>query len=140
MAARRSRRPAGAAVSGWPSRGDGHDWPFPHRSPRPHKPPASDQPSVGLPRREGGPVMADPALVGELHGRVAEALSSWREREEAGGRPPTRDDQRCYASALIAEELDRHARAQIDQGVDPLDAIEEEEVARTLHAMVFELG
>jgi len=35
--------------------------------------------------------MADPTLVGELHGRVAEALSSWREREEAGGRPPTRD-------------------------------------------------
>jgi hypothetical protein len=31
--------------------------------------------------------MADPTLVGELHGRVAEALSSWREHEEAGGRP-----------------------------------------------------
>jgi pilus assembly protein CpaF len=84
--------------------------------------------------------MADPILAGELHGRVAEALSSWREREEAGGRPPTRDDQRRYASALIAEELDRHARAQIDQGVDPLDTIEEEEVARTIHAMLFELG
>src|SRR5918995_881793 len=58
MAARRSRRPVGAAVSGWPSRGDGSDWPFPHRSPRPHQPPAPAPPSVGRPRREGGPVMS----------------------------------------------------------------------------------
>ncbi|HWD44076.1 MAG TPA: CpaF family protein, partial [Actinomycetota bacterium] len=84
--------------------------------------------------------MRDPTLVHDLHGRVADALSSWREREEAGGRPLTRDDQRRYASALIAEELDRHARTQIDQGVDPLGPAEEEEVARTIHAMLFELG
>src|SRR5215218_1882899 len=67
MAARRSRRPAGAAVSGWPSRGDANDWPFPRRSPRPHKPPAPAPPSVGLPRREGGPVM--PRITIHLGGR-----------------------------------------------------------------------
>src|SRR6266511_3204530 len=57
MAALRSRGPAGAAVSLWPSRGDGRR-PFPRRSPRCSEHPPPEMPFLGTPRKKGGPVMA----------------------------------------------------------------------------------
>src|SRR6266545_5904252 len=64
MAALRSRGPAGAAVSLWPSRGDGRR-PFPRRSPRCSEHPPPERPFLGTPRKKGGPVMdADVIIVG----------------------------------------------------------------------------
>src|SRR3989304_5344058 len=57
MAALRSRRPAGAAVSDWPSRGDGTR-PFPRRSPRCSELAPSRGPILGASRNKGGAVMA----------------------------------------------------------------------------------
>src|SRR3990170_2110869 len=56
MAALRSRRPAGAAVSDWPSRGDGTR-PFPRRSPRCSELAPSRGPILGASRNKGGAVM-----------------------------------------------------------------------------------
>ena len=84
--------------------------------------------------------MADPAAIRELHTRVVDRLSAWREREEAAGRTPTPDDQRAYATTLIEAELDRHAREQVDAGEPLLDSEEEQEVGRTISAMLFGLG
>src|SRR5215211_8225808 len=82
MAARRSRRPAGAAVSGWPSGGDAYDWPFPHRSPRPHQPPAPAPPSVGRPRREGGPVIQAGLYLRMSRDAEARGLGIGRQRKD----------------------------------------------------------
>src|SRR3989304_8091938 len=56
MAALRSRRPAGVAVSAWPSRGDGTR-PFPRRSPRCSELAPSRGPILGASRNKGGAVM-----------------------------------------------------------------------------------
>src|SRR3990170_2355504 len=56
MAALRSRRPAGVAVSAWPSRGEGPR-PFPRRSPRCSELAPSRGPILGASRNKGGAVM-----------------------------------------------------------------------------------
>src|SRR6266508_1566113 len=106
MAARRSRRPAGAAVSGWPSRGDGYRWPFPRRSPRPHKPPAPDQPSVGLPRTEGGPVMGE-SFEEFIAAERALERQAWAHAEAA--RLPAAELASIDVVALREEIADCHA-------------------------------
>src|SRR3972149_755181 len=58
MAALRSGRPAGVAVSAWPSRGDGTR-PFPRRSPRCSELAPSRGPILGASRNKGGAVMAE---------------------------------------------------------------------------------
>ena len=83
--------------------------------------------------------MPDPTVVHELHGRVAERLSAWREAEEAAGRPPTRDDEQVYAATVIDQELDRLARDQVDLGVTP-DSDQEQELADAVRALLFRLG
>jgi pilus assembly protein CpaF len=83
--------------------------------------------------------MVDPTTVRTLHARVVDRLSAWREAEDAAGRPPNLDDQRVYATTVIDEELNELAHTQITSGVAP-DPTEEEELARTVHAMLFRLG
>src|SRR6266508_1980500 len=136
MAARRSRRPAGAAVSGWPSRGDGHDWPFPRRSPRPHKPPASAQPSVGLPRREGGPVMAG-RWTRQQDATLARRYSAGVPRQRiaaALGRSPDAVDARRRALGIPARPPTRPWSRAADDLVRAADAaaLPLAEVARAL--------
>ena len=84
--------------------------------------------------------MADPTVVRELHARVVDQFSGWRESEEAAGRTPELDDQRAYAAALIEAELSRHARAQVDAGSPLPDGEQEQELSRTLQALLFGLG
>src|SRR3990170_2472032 len=71
MAALRSRRPAGAAVSDWPSRGDGTR-PFPRRSPRCSELAPSRGPILGASRNKGGAVMATKTLEAGAAGHGAE--------------------------------------------------------------------
>jgi Flp pilus assembly CpaF family ATPase len=85
-------------------------------------------------------IAADATVVRELHARVVDQLSAWREGEEAAGRTPTLADQRAYTAALIQAELDRYARAQVDAGDNPLGGEEERELGRTVQAMLFGLG
>jgi pilus assembly protein CpaF len=84
--------------------------------------------------------MADTTVVGEVHARVVDQLSAWREGEEAAGRTPTVADQRAYTATLIQAELDRYARAQVDAGQRLLDGEQERELGRTVQAMLFGLG
>ncbi len=84
--------------------------------------------------------MADPTVVRELHAHVVDQFSGWREGEEAAGRTPALDDQRAYAATLIEAELNRHARTQVDAGSPLPDGEEEQELSRTLQAMLFGLG
>jgi len=44
---------------------------------------------------------ADATVVRELHARVVDQLSAWREGVEAAGRTPTLADQRAYTATLI---------------------------------------
>lgn len=84
--------------------------------------------------------MVDPTVVRQLHANVADAFSSWLEAAEAAGQPSSPDDQRQYATVLVSEELERHTRSRLGAGQAPLDQAEEEELARTIHAMLFHLG
>src|SRR3972149_3915248 len=84
MAALRSRRPAGVAVSAWPSRGDGTR-PFPRRSPRCSELAPSRGPILGASRNKGGAVMAIPSRI-RAAGRVPwRALSRTGRISVAGG-------------------------------------------------------
>src|SRR6266511_3778747 len=74
MAALRSRRPAGVAVSAWPSRGDG-TWPFPRRSPRCSEHAPSGGKIVGASQSQGGPVMADVTMAQALNRALRDSLA-----------------------------------------------------------------
>jgi Flp pilus assembly CpaF family ATPase len=83
----------------------------------------------------------DHDLVRRVRQAVADRLTSFRRREEAGGRPPlTPADERQFARSLVVQVLEDHARAELAAGREPLTPAGEEAVAAAVGAALFGVG
>src|ERR1700680_5004180 len=83
----------------------------------------------------------DHGAVKRLRGEVGDRLAEQRRLDAAAGMPPmSGEDERQFARALIAQDLEAHARSEITAGRAPSTAQEEEELAAAIHAALFGVG
>ncbi len=83
----------------------------------------------------------DQGLVRDMREEVADLLAQQRRDDATSGIPPmSAEDERQFARALIGRVLERHARAEIAAGRNPLNAQEEEEISQGIHAALFGVG
>jgi Flp pilus assembly CpaF family ATPase len=81
------------------------------------------------------------ALVRALRREIADDLSDrMRADEVAGNQRMSVRDQRQYARQLINRRLERHAKDQIEQGLEPLAYEDEVALAQSVHDALFGLG
>jgi pilus assembly protein CpaF len=80
-------------------------------------------------------------LVRELRREVADELTERLRADELADRPRlTPADQRQYGRQLINRRLERHAKEQIEAGLEPLSYEDESALAQAIHDALFGLG
>src|SRR5579864_1799 len=83
----------------------------------------------------------DHSVVKRLRGQVGDQLAEQRRRDAAVGLPPmSGEDERQFARALIAREMEGYARDELSLGHPPPTATDEEELATAVHAALFGVG
>src|SRR5581483_10230430 len=93
------------------------------------------------PRRGGGAVSVDRALVSRLRDDVADRLAAKvRADRETGAEPMELSAQRRYGRGVAATLLEEFARDRIDSGEAPLSTDDEDELARAIDDALFGLG
>jgi pilus assembly protein CpaF len=80
-------------------------------------------------------------LVRDLRREVADELTERLRTDELADRPRlTPADQRQYGRQLINRRLERHAKEQIEAGLEPLSYEDESALAQAIHDALFGLG
>ena len=91
-----------------------------------------------------GPVderVVDHSMVKRFRQDAGDRIAEQRRIDQASNTPPmSGEDERQYARAVIAQILEKYARAEINAGRTPFDAETEEQYAAAVHAALFGVG